>query len=32
MTWWAWLIFGIALGIFLDGLIFDMPWSRRWRR
>lgn len=27
---WGWLIAGIAIGVLLDGLIFDMPWSRRW--
>lgn len=29
----AWLLAGIAIGIFLDGLIFDSPFTRRrWRR
>lgn len=30
---WGWLFVGIAIGILLDGLLFDMPWTpARWRK
>lgn len=30
---WAGLAVGVALGILLDGLLFDMPWTpTRWRK
>lgn len=29
----GWLLLGIAIGVVLDGLLFDMPWTpERWRK
>lgn len=29
----GWLLLGIVIGVVLDGLIFDMPWTpERWRK
>lgn len=29
----GWLLLGIVIGVVLDGLLFDMPWTpERWRK